>query len=1013
MADEREISIVIKGQNLSAEAFQKAREQIAGLKKPLDDSNKSGETFAQQFLGAKNATSLFSDQVKSLVAGFTIASMIEKAAGAIVGWTHELYDNADALVKQSDKTGINIETLERYQVVAKRSGVDQNSLIDGSYKLGLAMQAGSDDTKKALNAIGLSYDDLRSKSPEQQFDAVMRALEKTTDVSQRNYLGTLLIGRAYAEIAPAVKGFGAGMDSISVSSEAAIRALHDQSEAIDRQTQSWKNWWTGVFGNWAQAREQVGMLTAEQQQAWQAIVKSGGDGHAYLLKLSNERIEADRKAAKEAADSSKVQQQATTDFNAVLAAARDEVAHLSAEKRSQIEAAQAMSKSDKEVADQLHISESAVKLYKDQLADSKKKTDEAKQATEAYKKEVSGLADQFTGRKLAQEIKKVSDGFEAAGGASKMNAVEVKDLTGKLSDYIAKGGELTPVLFDFWQAHVNLSEKVLPATNESLLKLVDSVGRYGAKVQSVVPPLAPIIQASLDDILQHNKLDLAKVEVKLPLFDAGLKGALEIGMRNAVNQIASAPSLGVAAGVLGASMADQIGAFFATQEGAGPMSKGFGLALQLASKQPSLASAITSFAGSMAATLGSEVGGALGGPLGSAIGGALGSFVGPVLNHFFGTAGRDAVETFGAQFGGLDNLHKKLGEVFDSATAERYWISLTQGVGKNNPAEAKRIIDEITAAMADQQSTIDGMVPTWKQAIEIATSYGGTVDQLGPRFQQQQLSERALQLVTDMKKLQAAGADVNDIMGFMGDEFQDVITQALKYGVEVPEKMRPVAEAMLAQGKLTDENGEKLTDLSRLSWSTTVTEQFSKLIDKLDKFIDKLTTGVGAAAQTAAQQAQAALGDLAFDIPVNLNVVSHGDGGGSSEDGWTGPQYASGGMAEGRQVALLAERGRREIVGDQSFMTNALVGALDRIGSSPIQAAISGGNGDGFSALLKPILTELQMLRLQKAGDVVLQQTTAIDGQVQDQRVVRLVREALIDGRILVPQQSVRLRVAG
>lgn len=66
-----------------------------------------------------------------------------------------------------------------------------------------------------------------------------------------------------------------------------------------------------------------------------------------------------------------------------------------------------------------------------------------------------------------------------------------------------------------------------------------------------------------------------------------------------------------------------------------------------------------------------------------------------------GTKGRDAVKDFAASFGGFDALRKKLFVL--GAEGERLWKTLTQGVGRNNPEQAKKAIDAITAALDKQE----------------------------------------------------------------------------------------------------------------------------------------------------------------------------------------------------------------------------------------------------------------------------------------------------------------------
>ena len=75
--------------------------------------------------------------------------------------------------------------------------------------------------------------------------------------------------------------------------------------------------------------------------------------------------------------------------------------------------------------------------------------------------------------------------------------------------------------------------------------------------------------------------------------------------------------------------------------------------------------------------------------------------VGKIAGLFDRNKGRDIVEDFVKGFGGFDAFHQMLGEKLP-ADAERLWTLLTQGVGRNNPAQAHAAIDEVNAALARQ-----------------------------------------------------------------------------------------------------------------------------------------------------------------------------------------------------------------------------------------------------------------------------------------------------------------------
>jgi hypothetical protein len=115
---------------------------------------------------------------------------------------------------------------------------------------------------------------------------------------------------------------------------------------------------------------------------------------------------------------------------------------------------------------------------------------------------------------------------------------------------------------------------------------------------------------------------------------------------------------------------------------------------------------------SIAAQLGAKAGGAIGGALGTALGGpagkligeklgaALGAIGGKAIAGLFQSKGRDAVKDFAESMGGFDALRQKMLVLEDGG--EALWKTLTQGVGKNNPAQAAAAIKAIEDAFAKQ-----------------------------------------------------------------------------------------------------------------------------------------------------------------------------------------------------------------------------------------------------------------------------------------------------------------------
>jgi hypothetical protein len=75
-----------------------------------------------------------------------------------------------------------------------------------------------------------------------------------------------------------------------------------------------------------------------------------------------------------------------------------------------------------------------------------------------------------------------------------------------------------------------------------------------------------------------------------------------------------------------------------------------------------------------------------------------------IANLFDRNKGRDLVVDFAANLGGFDALHNAL--LQGGAAGEALWIKLTQGVGKNNPEQAKQVIAEVQRFLDELGKTV-------------------------------------------------------------------------------------------------------------------------------------------------------------------------------------------------------------------------------------------------------------------------------------------------------------------
>jgi hypothetical protein len=217
------------------------------------------------------------------------------------------------------------------------------------------------------------------------------------------------------------------------------------------------------------------------------------------------------------------------------------------------------------------------------------------------------------------------------------------------------------------------------------------------------------------------------------------------------------------------------------------------------------------------------------------VGPMLSKFVAPlakILGGLFGTAGRDAVIKFVTETAGsFDAMHEKLLTL--GAAGEALWIKLTQGVGRNSPEQAKKVIDEINAAFATQDA--------WMQRLPgLIDKYGLSWEQAGQQAKQAKLDEIARGLIQDFADLTKAGFDVTLVTEKMSKSINEYVQFAVRTGTEIPSAMKPLLQKMIEMGLLTTEAGEKMTDLEGLSFATTLTEGFKSIVDAINQLAKAL-----------------------------------------------------------------------------------------------------------------------------------------------------------------------------
>lgn len=172
------------------------------------------------------------------------------------------------------------------------------------------------------------------------------------------------------------------------------------------------------------------------------------------------------------------------------------------------------------------------------------------------------------------------------------------------------------------------------------------------------------------------------------------------------------------------------------------------------------------------------------------------------------------------------------------------------------------LLDRHKQKIADMQALTDAQAQRQQMLNDAVARYGFETSELGPLMRRQRLAEHAEELLTDWKLLEGEGFDINVMAKRMSGSINEFIHNALRTGTEVPLAMRPMLEAMVRQGLLTDLNDDKILDLkdSGIVFGNALVDMFTRVLEKLDELIDRLTDAkdkADAAAQAAREATEA------------------------------------------------------------------------------------------------------------------------------------------------------------
>jgi len=154
-------------------------------------------------------------EVKILItARDNATAKIKKVAGAIgvafaarTAWQgiKQLTDYGDDIGKQAKRIGVTTDAWQKLSFAARRTGSDQSELETGLRRMSSTIYdagRGVKESVEALDKLGLKYDDLANKRPDEQFALLGDALNKVSDATTKSALAQDVFGRSGTKLIP-------------------------------------------------------------------------------------------------------------------------------------------------------------------------------------------------------------------------------------------------------------------------------------------------------------------------------------------------------------------------------------------------------------------------------------------------------------------------------------------------------------------------------------------------------------------------------------------------------------------------------------------------------------------------------------------------------------------------------------------------------------------------------------------------------------------------------------------
>lgn len=278
--------------------------------------------------------------------------------GAVISFAKSIASTASGIHDMSAKIGISTDAVQGFKFAAEQTGSSLDAVGTAITKMNKNLVGGDKATVGALKEVGLNLADIRSMKPEDAFLAIADAIQRVPDPMVQSHAALTLFGKSAADLLPGMKeGFRGLADSADKMSESTINAL----DAAQDRWEKLGNKITIISGDILGI---VASTASGATSSWRSFLMfadgalRNGVGAAAMLAQAQDASTASTKNAK---DVYLGMPPVVKSYADQLKEAKASLDTLSKADRVEIMAANALGVSSKDLAEQFHVSDFAIK----------------------------------------------------------------------------------------------------------------------------------------------------------------------------------------------------------------------------------------------------------------------------------------------------------------------------------------------------------------------------------------------------------------------------------------------------------------------------------------------------------------------------------------------------------------------------------------------------------------------------------------------------------------------------